>query len=64
MVNEQLSLIKEMFSKMHSHDQEHLAAIFSESSRLIVEAPAGSGKTKILISKIAYNIATRSILCI
>ena len=61
MVNEQLSLIKEMFSKMHSHDQEHLAAIFSESSRLIVEAPAGSGKTKILISKIAYNIATNQI---
>ena len=61
MVNEQLSLIKEMFSKMHSHDQEHLAAIFSDSSRLIVEAPAGSGKTKILISKIAYNIATNQI---
>ena len=61
MAIEQSSLIKEMFSKIHSRDQEHLAAIFSESSRLIVEAPAGSGKTKILISKIAYNIATNQI---
>lgn len=61
MENEQYSFIKETFSKIHSNDQEHLAAIFSESSRLIVEAPAGSGKTKILISKIAYNIATNQI---
>ena len=40
-----------------------MRAIFSDNNRIIVEAPAGSGKTKILISKIAYNIVANKIPC-
>lgn len=58
---EQIEEIKNKFAKLHSGDKEHLQAIFSDCNRIIVEAPAGSGKTKILISKIAYNIATKKI---
>lgn len=57
----QIEEIQKEFAKLHSDDKEHLHAIFSDSNRIIVEAPAGSGKTKILISKIAYNIATKNI---
>lgn len=57
----QIEAIKEKFATLHSNDPEHLRAIFSDNNRIIVEAPAGSGKTKILISKIAYNIVTRKI---
>lgn len=57
----QIESIKGKFAALHSNDPEHLRAIFSDNSRIIVEAPAGSGKTKILISKIAYNIVTNKI---
>lgn len=53
--------IKEKFAVLHSYDSEHLSAIFSQENKLIIEAPAGSGKTKILISKIAYNLAIGSV---
>ena len=53
--------IQKKFAELHSGDKEHLHAIFSDCNRIIIEAPAGSGKTKILISKIAYNIATNRI---
>ncbi|WP_225370278.1 UvrD-helicase domain-containing protein [Methanobrevibacter arboriphilus] len=38
-----------------------LTWFFSEESRVIVEAPAGYGKTKTLISKIAYLICDKYI---
>ena len=41
-------------------DNEQLAVIFNPTQRLIVEAPAGYGKTKTLISKIAYFNFERS----
>ena len=53
--------IKKTISENHSNDQEHCEAIFSTAKKLIIEAPAGSGKTKILISKIAYNIALNNL---
>lgn len=46
---------------LHSGDEKQLEVIFSQSKRLIVEAPAGYGKTKTIISKIAYLLATGKI---
>jgi DNA helicase-2/ATP-dependent DNA helicase PcrA len=45
----------------HSGDEKQLEVVFSPSSRLLVEAPAGYGKTKTMISKIAYMFATQQI---
>ena len=45
-------------SKIHSEDENQLLIIKSENRRMLIEAPAGSGKTKTLISTIAYNIAS------
>lgn len=50
--------IKNTITKAHSDDKEQLEAIFSDAKRLIVEAPAGYGKTKTMISKIAYILAS------
>jgi len=50
--------IREKISDAHSEDKKQLEVIFSDSERLIVEAPAGYGKTKTMISKIAYILAS------
>jgi DNA helicase-2/ATP-dependent DNA helicase PcrA len=47
---------------LHSGDTKQLEVIFSETQRLIVEAPAGYGKTKTMISKVAYLLATGRIV--
>ena len=52
-----LRKIQETIAQAHSGDKEQLKAIFSDAKRLIVEAPAGYGKTKTMISKIAYILA-------
>ncbi len=55
---------EQLFQKLralHSGDEKQLEIIFSESKRLIVEAPAGYGKTKTMISKVAYLLATGKI---
>lgn len=49
-----LKKIQDTIAQAHSGDNEQLKAIFSDAKRLIVEAPAGYGKTKTMISKIAY----------
>jgi len=54
---------EQLFQKLrelHSGDEKQLEVI-SESKRLIVEAPAGCGKTKTMISKVAYLLATGKI---
>jgi len=54
----------QLFQKLrdlHSGDEKQLEVIFSESKRLVVEAPAGYGKTKTMISKVAYLLATGKI---
>ncbi|AST93231.1 hypothetical protein BC6307_19195 [Sutcliffiella cohnii] len=46
----------EKIIKIHESDQEQLDFVFSEQQKIIVTAPAGCGKTKSMISKIAYEI--------
>lgn len=50
-------LIKEKVTKMHEGDTQQLEVVFSESNRIIVEAPAGYGKTTTMVSRIAYLYA-------
>lgn len=57
MSNEKLEAIKEKITAQHEGDKEQLEVIFSDSPRLIVEAPAGYGKTTTMISRIAYLFA-------
>lgn len=58
MYNSDSSEIKEKISRQHEGDQRQLEVIFSDNPRLIVEAPAGYGKTTTMISRIAYLFAT------
>ena len=53
--------IKEKIKDLHNNDERQLEVIFSNANKLIVEAPAGCGKTKTIISKIAYIIATNEL---
>jgi DNA helicase-2/ATP-dependent DNA helicase PcrA len=59
--SEQNKLIEEL-KRIHSGDEKQLEVIFSESPRIIVESPAGYGKTKTMISKVAYLLATGRIV--
>lgn len=45
-------------TELHGNDQDQLAVVFSEKKRILVDAHAGCGKTKTLVSKIAYMLAT------
>jgi len=58
MSNANLAAIKENITTQHENDEKQLEVIFSDSPRLIVEAPAGYGKTTTMISHIAYLFAT------
>lgn len=57
-----MNSIDQVIIERHTHgnqvDEEQLDAVFSPESHLVVEAPAGYGKTKTMVSKIAYLIAT------
>lgn len=61
MSNANLAEIKEKISALHEGDEKQLEVIFSDSPRLVVEAPAGYGKTTTMISRIAYLFASGSI---
>lgn len=54
-------LVKEIISEAHQGDQDQLGIIFSDEKRILVEAPAGCGKTHLMISKIAYLLATKQV---
>lgn len=45
----------------HKQDEKQLEVIKTNEKRLIIEAPAGYGKTKTMISQIAYIIASKKL---
>ena len=61
MPNSIAEIVKERIVARHQGDGKQLEVVFSPSSRLLVEAPAGYGKTNTMVSKIAYMIATKQI---
>ena len=61
MPNSIAETVKERIVARHQGDEKQLEVIFSLSNRLLVEAPAGYGKTNTMVSKIAYMIATKQI---
>ncbi|WP_071604450.1 UvrD-helicase domain-containing protein [Proteocatella sphenisci] len=44
--------------EMHGNDEEQLSFITSDEKRILITASAGCGKTKTMISKIAYEMTT------
>jgi DNA helicase II / ATP-dependent DNA helicase PcrA len=56
-----MSNILDKIRELHGDDDSQLKVITTDYSKVIVEAPAGYGKTKTLISKIAYDIATNKV---
>lgn len=56
-----MSCIEDKLKEMHQNDREQLDIIFSQEKRILVEASAGCGKTKTLVSKIAYLLSTNKI---
>ncbi len=61
MPNANLAEIKDKIVKQHEGDERQLEVILSDSHRVIVEAPAGYGKTTTMISRIAYLFASGGI---
>lgn len=56
-----IDIVKNRIEDKHQGDKHQLDVIFSPSKRILVEAPAGYGKTNTMVSKIAYMIATGEI---
>lgn len=50
--------LKKQIEQLHENDEKQLDVIFTEAPRVIVEAPAGYGKTTTMISRIAYLYAS------
>lgn len=50
--------IKNKITEMHAGDTKQLEVVFSDDKRIIVEAPAGYGKTTTMVSRIAYLYVT------
>lgn len=56
-----IGILKESIEKQHAGDTKQLEVIFSEENRVLVEAPAGYGKTTTMVSRIAYLLAKEEI---
>ncbi|WP_182201037.1 UvrD-helicase domain-containing protein [Paraliobacillus salinarum] len=54
--------LRAKFTEIHGNDQEQLNFILSDENKIIVTAPAGCGKTKAMISKVAHEIITNEYL--
>jgi DNA helicase-2/ATP-dependent DNA helicase PcrA len=61
MSNSIIQRVRDKISIQHQGDEKQLEVIFSPSKRILVEAPAGYGKTNTLVSKVAYMLATKQI---
>ncbi len=61
MADIKLEEIKTKIQRSHKEDYQQLQVIFSEDNQIIVEAPAGFGKTTTMISRIAYLFASGNI---
>lgn len=53
--------LEDRLKEFHSDDEEQLSFIFSDKPRLIVNAPAGCGKTTAMVSKIARELSLGNI---
>lgn len=53
-----IEIVKDRIRSKHQGDSRQLDVVFSDFDRLLVEAPAGYGKTNTMVSKIAYMIVT------
>lgn len=58
-------ILKAAIEKYHTHDgvidQSQVDVILNQAQRMIIEAPAGYGKTKTMISRIAYLVVSNQI---
>lgn len=61
MPDDKLQSIRDRISQNHAGDERQLNVIFSENPRVIVEAPAGYGKTTTMVSRLAYLYASGGI---
>ncbi|MCM1286882.1 MAG: ATP-dependent helicase [Clostridium sp.] len=50
--------IKSLIQLEHEGDQAQMDAVVSDYHRILLEAPAGCGKTKTMVSKVAYVLAS------
>lgn len=55
------TLLQKVLSDKHEKDEKQLEVIFTKEPRILVNAPAGYGKTHTMVSKIAYMIASNQI---
>ena len=53
--------VEEKIKEYHGGDDTQMKIILSPERRLIVEAPAGCGKTTTMVSKVAYMFAKEDI---
>lgn len=56
-----LNDIEDTIRKCHGGDESQMGIILSDEARLVVEAPAGCGKTTTMVSKVAYMLAAGTV---
>lgn len=61
MNEKEIDIVKGRIRDKHRGDEKQLEVVFSSQKRLLVEAPAGYGKTNTMVSRIAYLIAVGQI---
>lgn len=61
MNEKEIDIVRNRIRDKHCGDEKQLEVVFSSQKRLLVEAPAGYGKTNTMVSRIAYLIAVGQI---